>query len=1391
MISLGEWSMHQFNPHKASVFCASGLFVLLVISWINIPSLDVSKIQHVDAGLINKSSTHSKISITNNIQMDSFPDKTGSGTSVDPYVIKNFTIAAGGNGSCIALDTVTEYVVIQNCTLVNSGSNVNEGDSGVYLFNCQNINVTDCYIHDDNTGIRIDHSSSIQIGYNIIQKNQLRGLWITSKNGITAKNNIISNNTESGIYLEATTSNSFTSNNASGNGIQGVYCDEYSNDNTFSLNTFSKNGKYEARDESTGGNKFDNGILGNMYGNYSARYPAAKNDGIIWNIPYNIYGSMRVDHYPLYDIKGTHQPIYITSNSQLDAFCSGNGTNGKSWPTAHIIQGYKISANGGDYCIFLRNISRFVIVENCILVAAFKFSQNSSGVKIMSCSNVRVSNCSVKYNTIGISATLNSKNLTIDNNNITLNSCWGIFMYEAQNSSIYKNTINNNTFAGIEDGWMSHKNNFTSNTIKFNAVGIEAYQANYTLIQSNDFENNSDGVLLLTCNSKIIQNEFINNFYHGIWVYNTVSNNTNISKNVVVNSEIYGIYLNGNNRAILRSNNMTGCGLMVDGTVPQLTSHDVDTSNRVNAKPLYYYFNQTNLVSSSFTNAGEIILINCNSSTIRNLKCSNSSNAIIMLYCNGNAIQNASLSGFTYGGIIIQYSTNCIINESRFNNCLSGISIVSSRHVKLRDNNFTTCGLWIEGSFTDCASHDIDGSNQVNGRILRYFVNRTGLIPVDFLNSGQIMLINCNGSRVSGLNVSHATCGVFLYHSFNNNFTNIDAGWNFQSGAWIYQSGQCTFVNCNFSRCGLYTSNYGDGFYAQNTNGCSIINCTINTNVYGVWFWQNTNCVINESSISFNALPGIYLYSTNAKIHGNSVCNNTNGIMIQFSNFNQISNNNMTGNTNTGINLLSNNNDTIYENWICTNGYGIYLQQTNNNTFYYNTIANNSILNSFYVLAGMSQSNIWYNGTEGNYWGDYTTRPSSKFAINLGRSWNIPYALNGSTSDVDPHPLVWPWAPNVKPIANFTANKTIALLQAGIKFTFTGFEGNTPTNFQWSFGDGLLNATTENPVHKYNTTGQYTVRLTVIDADRDTNVIIKTNYITILNSPSAPQAFTAIGGNAQVVLSWTAPASNGGSNITGYKIYRGTSPSSETLLVTVGNVLNYTDSGLTNGQTYYYEIVAMNGAGNGSKSQEVSTVPINSSNPSITIVMFLIILIVSAIAIFAIVYTRHKKNAKYVHVKNMRYDNHQLFEEPELKLGDPLSKIDQQLVDGSKLLDDRISEKRALLSRVLAPATSDEHSLEEALKPSSDIQESIIKKKITATSEESFKHEVDQQTESEVSVFKKKERCIVCNSVLVGANFICPHCETKYCLRCAVALSDMKENCWTCKNPINFEKGPE
>ena len=94
-------------------------------------------------------------------------------------------------------------------------------------------------------------------------------------------------------------------------------------------------------------------------------------------------------------------------------------------------------------------------------------------------------------------------------------------------------------------------------------------------------------------------------------------------------------------------------------------------------------------------------------------------------------------------------------------------------------------------------------------------------------------------------------------------------------------------------------------------------------------------------------------------------------------------------------------------------------------------------------------------------------------------------------------------------------------------------------------------------------------------------------------APSAPLAVVASGGNSSVTVSWSVPASNGGSAVTGYDVYRGTSAGGESATPVATNVTgtSFTDTGLVNGTTYYYTVAAVNAAGLSPQSGEASATP--------------------------------------------------------------------------------------------------------------------------------------------------------------------------------------------------------
>lgn len=95
---------------------------------------------------------------------------------------------------------------------------------------------------------------------------------------------------------------------------------------------------------------------------------------------------------------------------------------------------------------------------------------------------------------------------------------------------------------------------------------------------------------------------------------------------------------------------------------------------------------------------------------------------------------------------------------------------------------------------------------------------------------------------------------------------------------------------------------------------------------------------------------------------------------------------------------------------------------------------------------------------------------------------------------------------------------------------------------------------------------------------------------TTATAPGAPTIGTATAGNASATLTWTAPASNGGSAITGYTVraFAGT-VLARTQAVT-GNVGTVVVTGLTNGTAYTFDVAAVNAVGTSGFSARTAAV---------------------------------------------------------------------------------------------------------------------------------------------------------------------------------------------------------
>ncbi|MEA2240725.1 MAG: hypothetical protein QOD24_281, partial [Solirubrobacteraceae bacterium] len=110
---------------------------------------------------------------------------------------------------------------------------------------------------------------------------------------------------------------------------------------------------------------------------------------------------------------------------------------------------------------------------------------------------------------------------------------------------------------------------------------------------------------------------------------------------------------------------------------------------------------------------------------------------------------------------------------------------------------------------------------------------------------------------------------------------------------------------------------------------------------------------------------------------------------------------------------------------------------------------------------------------------------------------------------------------------------------------------------------------------------------------------------TDLTPPSSPSALTATGDAGRAQLSWTAATDNLG--VVQYRIHRATTagfaPSDANRIATVGATTSYTDSGVANGTTYRYRVVAVDAAGNASvpSNEATAVIPLDTSPPAVSL----------------------------------------------------------------------------------------------------------------------------------------------------------------------------------------------
>lgn len=314
-------------------------------------------------------------------------------------------------------------------------------------------------------------------------------------------------------------------------------------------------------------------------------------------------------------------------------------------------------------------------------------------------------------------------------------------------------------------------------------------------VQNSGHEHQTDiecGILLRTPSNCIIADCIVSDNYCGIRLF-MGSTNIVLTGNVVKNN--YEGILHRSRNSRLRDNsllNNTNYNFYLDGYTLEEFVNDVDTSNTVNGKPIYYWVDQHNKTVPQ--GATTVILVNSSGIAIENQLLEGNGAAVLLAYSQHVHVRNITASG-NWDGIRTYRSQNITISDNNVTaSYYDGVQVFQSQGVVGRGNyiahngdagitvGFDVAGNLFDSNYIACNLMGVElyrGSS--DNRLSNNFLseNYYGISLSTNTTDNEIFGNTIMDNEGSGLYVREASDNLIYHNNFVNNTGQVyDLSWS-------------------------------------------------------------------------------------------------------------------------------------------------------------------------------------------------------------------------------------------------------------------------------------------------------------------------------------------------------------------------------------------------------------------------------------------------------------------------------------------------------------------------------------------------------------------------------------------------------------------------------------